>query len=75
MSNRNSFRSGQYVTWKWGKGTAEGKIEQRFEHEITRTLGGSEITRKASADNPAYLIKQDDGAEVLKSGSELEARG
>ncbi|MEN7538534.1 DUF2945 domain-containing protein [Aurantiacibacter flavus] len=75
MSNANSFRSGQYVTWSWGNGTGEGQIAERFECEVTRTLKGSEITRKGDADNPAYLIKQDDGSQVLKLGSEIEARG
>ena len=41
---------------------------------VTRTLQGSEITRKGSEDDPAYLIKQDDGDEVLKLGSEIEAQ-
>lgn len=69
MSNR--FGKGQKVAWNWGSGTATGKIAERFEREVTRKLKGSEITRKGSADNPAYLIKQDDGDEVLKLGSEL----
>ncbi|WP_435416962.1 DUF2945 domain-containing protein [Parerythrobacter aurantius] len=73
MSSSNSFRTGQNVTWKWGSGTAEGKIEERFEREVTRKLKGSEVTRKGDSENPAYLIKQDDGDKVLKLGSELSA--
>ncbi len=69
----NSFRTGQYVKWSWGDGTAEGQIKERFEREVTRTLKGSEVTRKGDSDNPAYLIKQEDGDEVLKLGSELKA--
>ncbi|MGB5643454.1 MAG: DUF2945 domain-containing protein, partial [Gammaproteobacteria bacterium] len=37
----------------------------------SKTLKGSEIVRNADADNPAYLIEQDDGDQVLKSDSEL----
>ncbi|RIV85725.1 DUF2945 domain-containing protein [Aurantiacibacter zhengii] len=74
MSNSNSFQSGQYVQWDWGNGTASGQIEDRFEREVTRTLQGSEITRNGEEDNPAYLIKQEDGDKVLKLGSELEAK-
>ncbi len=74
MSNPNSFQSDQYVQWDWGNGTAKGQIAERFEREVTRTLQGSEITRNGSEDNPAYLIKQDDGAKVLKLGSEIEAQ-
>ncbi len=75
MSNSNSFQTNQYVKWNWGNGEAEGQIQERFEREVSRTLKGTEVTRDGSADNPAYLIKQDDGAEVLKLGSELEAQG
>ncbi|WFL76258.1 DUF2945 domain-containing protein [Altererythrobacter arenosus] len=73
MSNSNSFQTNQYVKWSWGNGEGCGQISERFEREVTRTLEGSEVTRKGCADNPAYLIKQDDGAEVLKLGSELSA--
>lgn len=69
----NSFQTDQYVEWDWGQGTAEGQIAERFEREVTRTIDGTEVTRDGSEDNPAYLIKQDDGGEVLKLGSELRA--
>ena len=74
MSNSNSFRTDQYVQWNWGSGTAKGQIKDRFEREVTRTLKGSEVTRDGSEDNPAYLIRQEDGDEVLKLGSELQAQ-
>ena len=74
MSNSNSYQSNQYVQWDWGNGTAKGQIKERFEREVTRTLQGSEITKNGTEDNPAYLIKQDDGDEVLKLGSEIEAQ-
>ena len=72
MSNSNSYRTGQYVKWNWGNGEGCGKIEERFEREVERTLQGSKVTKKGDEDNPAYLIKQDDGDEVLKLGSELK---
>lgn len=74
MSNSNSFQSDQYVQWDWGNGTAKGQIVERFEREVTRTLQGSEVTKNGTDDNPAYLIRQDDGDEVLKLGSEIEAQ-
>lgn len=73
MANDNSFQTGQYVKWNWGSGTGRGQIAERFEREVTRTLAGSEITKKGDEDNPAYLIKQDDGDTVLKRGSEIDA--
>ena len=74
MSNSNSFQTNQYVKWDWGNGTAKGQIKERFEREVTRTLQGTEVTKKGVEDNPAYLIKQEDGDEVLKRGSEIEAQ-
>lgn len=74
MSNANSFQTDQYVKWDWGDGTAKGQIKERFEREVTRTLQGSEVTRNGDSENPAYLIRQDDGSEVLKRGSELQNR-
>ncbi|WP_066555357.1 DUF2945 domain-containing protein [Croceicoccus bisphenolivorans] len=73
MMADNKFRKDQHVKWSWGNGTATGQISERFEREVERTLKGSTITRNGSADNPAYLIRQEDGDEVLKLGSELEA--
>lgn len=67
----NKFSKGSTVKWHFGSGTATGKVEERFEEDVTRKIKGSEITRHGSKDNPAYLIKQDDGDKVLKLGSEL----
>lgn len=72
MSNSNSIRTDQYVKWNWGNGEGCGQVKERFEREVTRTLKGSEITKDGTQDNPAYLIRQDDGDEVLKRGSELQ---
>ncbi|WP_226634418.1 DUF2945 domain-containing protein [Novosphingobium profundi] len=66
------FDKGTCVRWNWGEGSATGTVTERFESRVTRTIKGSEIVRNASADNPAYLIEQEDGAQVLKSASELE---
>ena len=66
------IRKGTEVEWKWGKGTAEGKVEKRFTTKHTETVKGHKITRDASKDDPAYLIKQDNGQKVLKSDSEVE---
>ena len=71
MSNSNSYQTSEYVKWEWGNGEGKGQIKERFEREVTRTLQGSEVTKDGDSDNPAYLIKQEDGDEVLKRGSEL----
>lgn len=68
----NSFREGSEVQWNWGSGTATGKIVERFEREVSRTIKGKRIRRKGDSENPAYVICQDDGSKVLKRGSELK---
>ena len=71
----DTFRKGQKVTWAWGEGTATGTITERYTRKVTRTIKGSQITRNGDKDNPAYLIEQEDGDEVLKLASELKAAG
>ena len=66
-----AFRNGTNVEWDWGKGTATGKIVETYHQKVTLTLKGSEITRNASDEEPAYRIAQDDGDEVLKSATEI----
>lgn len=65
------YGSGTEVSWEWGQGTARGKIAERFTEKVSRTIKGNEVTRKASESEPAYLIEQEDGSEVLKSHSEV----
>ena len=64
-----TYQTGTKVEWDWGNGTGTGKIVKKYTQKITLKLQGSEVTRKASDDEPAYKIEQDDGSEVLKSGS------
>lgn len=70
-ANGNDFKSGSRVSWSWGSGTAHGKVIDRFERRVQRTIKGSKIVRKGTPDNPAYLIEQDDGDRALKRRSEL----
>ncbi|CAM3214374.1 DUF2945 domain-containing protein [Paracoccus nototheniae] len=65
------LRKGTKVAWDWAGHTASGKITQIFTRDVERTIKGSTITRKASASDPAYLIEQTDGDQVLKGRSEL----
>lgn len=67
----DDIRVGDHVSWSWGQGTGTGKVAERFTAKVTRQIKGSEITRNASDDEPAYLIEQEDGDRVLKSASEL----
>ena len=67
-----SYETGDKVKWKWGEGYGEGKITERFNEKVARTIEGTEVTRNASDEEPAYLIEQDDGSRVLKSHSEIQ---
>ena len=62
---------GDHVTWKWGSGTAKGVIKQIYHERVSKTLKDTEVVRDADKSNPAYLIEQDDGDQVLKSDSEV----
>ncbi|OYW51958.1 MAG: DUF2945 domain-containing protein [Rhodobacterales bacterium 17-64-5] len=66
-----AFSKGDTVEWLWGSGTGEGVIDEVFTEKVTRTIKGKDITRNATKDEPAYLIRQKDGDTVIKSASEL----
>ena len=66
-----TLQKGTRVRWNWAGSHAEGKIIERFTEKVTRKIKGKEITREASQEEPAFLIEQEDGDQVLKSASEL----
>jgi hypothetical protein len=66
------MNKGDKVRWTWGQGEATGTIEDIFERRVTRRIKGKSITRNGSPDQPAILIRQDDGDRVLKLQSEVE---
>lgn len=65
------IRKGTDVEWKWGAGTAQGKVTAVHHQRVERTIKGEKIVRDGSADDPAVEIEQDDGTRVLKLRSEL----
>ncbi|MFV8224646.1 DUF2945 domain-containing protein [Christiangramia aquimixticola] len=66
------IREGSEVEWNWGNGKAKGKVVSTFAKEVSKEIKGSTITRKGEKGNKALLIKQEDGAEVLKLESEVD---
>ena len=68
---QQQIRTGSPVSWDWCSGTAEGKVQEIYRKKITKKIKGSEVTRNGTEDNPAYLIEQEDGTEVLKLRNEL----
>jgi hypothetical protein len=76
VSDKKKFmKKGDKVHWNWGKSQAEGKIVEKSEKTIKKKIKGTEVTRKGSKQEPSYVIKQENGNEVIKSESELEAGG
>ena len=65
-------RVGTEVRWSWGNGHAQGTVREIHRESITRSSKGERITRNGSAEDPAYVIEQDDGTVVLKLRSETE---
>ena len=66
------IKVGTVVKWKWGSATAKGKVIEVFIKDITKTIKGAKITRKATPENKAFFIEQEDGDKVLKSATEIE---
>jgi hypothetical protein len=64
-------KKGATVSWKWGQGEPSGQVEEVFFEPVEKTIKGTLVKRNASQDNPAYLIKEDNGNIVLKLHSEL----
>ena len=65
------IRTGTKVQWTHGGNSATGKVEEIFHEKVTRSCQGTDVTREASDDSPAYLIEQEDGSRVLKGQSEV----
>ncbi|MGC1204633.1 MAG: DUF2945 domain-containing protein [Flavobacteriaceae bacterium] len=66
------IKKGTEVTWKWGNGTAKGKVKETYTKKVIKMLKGNEVTRNGEEGNKALYIQQEDGDYVLKSESEVE---
>ncbi len=66
------IREGTEVKWKWGKGTASGKVVESYTHRVTKNIDGKNFVRNGSQSDKALLIQQEDGQEVLKLESEVD---
>tara|TARA_R100000935_G_scaffold1439_1_gene4581 strand:+ start:138748 stop:138960 length:213 start_codon:yes stop_codon:yes gene_type:complete len=65
------IKEGTKVQWKWGSGTATGKVIKTYTAEVTKTIKGTEITRNGENNNKALYIEQEDGDKVLKLENEV----
>jgi len=69
------MKKGETVHWNFGKGEAEGKIENKHTEAVKKSIKGVSVKRNASKEEPAYEIKMDKGKKVIKSESELKKGG
>lgn len=67
----NNYSNGSHVTWKCEEGKAVGKIIASYDFVVSRAINGQKVTRNGTPEDPAYLIVQEDGSEVLKLHSEI----
>ncbi len=65
------IREGSTVKWKWGNGTAQGKVIETYTKTIEKTIEGNTVTRNGEKGNKALYIKTDDDKHVLKLESEV----
>ncbi|MBT0608524.1 hypervirulence associated TUDOR domain-containing protein [Aequorivita echinoideorum] len=66
------IRKGSKVSWKWGDGTAQGKVIKTYTEEVSKTIKGNKVTRKGEKGNRALYIEQEDGDKVLKLEDEVK---
>lgn len=72
LNSKGSYGKGAKVFWKWGRGKVKGIVKEVYFYTIEKEIKGNRIKRKASAENPAYFIKEDNKDKyVLKLHSEL----
>jgi hypothetical protein len=66
-----AFGTGEKVQWNWGNGTGEAEVKEVHTERVEREIAGTNQVRNGTDDNPAYVLEQADGREVLKLHSEL----
>lgn len=74
MAAETKVKTGDDVTYKWGRGTVAGEVTEVHTQDVEKTIEGSTLKRKASKEKPAVEIETDKGQTVLKSTSEIEKR-
>ena len=74
MTARAKVKTGDDVTYKWGKGTVSGEVTEVHTKDVEKTIKGNIVKREASKDEPAVEIKTAKGKTVLKSVSDVSVK-
>lgn len=64
------LKKGDEVTWKYGKGTGKGVLDEVHTDDVEKTVQGTTVKRKGSDEEPALVIKQGK-KKIVKSASEV----
>lgn len=64
------LNKGDDVSWKYGKGKAEGTVAEVHTTDVEKTVQGTRVKRKGSPQEPALVLKQGD-KKIVKSASEV----
>lgn len=74
MTGRAKVKTGDDVSYKWGKGTVSGEVTKVHTRDVEKTIKGNPVKREASKDEPAVEIRTAKGKTVLKSTSEVSVK-
>ena len=74
MTAKATVKTGDDVTYTWGKGTVSGAVTKVHTTDVEKTIKGNTVKREASKDEPAVEIKTAKGKTVLKSVSEVSVK-
>jgi len=65
-----TVKKGDQVEWNYAGHKAEGMVLEVHKEDVTKTVQGTTVKRKGSAEEPALVLKQDK-KKIVKSASEV----
>ena len=66
------MKAGDQVGWQWGKGIATGEVLEVRSERTQVESKGKLISRNGTSDDPAVIIRSDNGSTVLKLAHEIQ---
>lgn len=69
------LHKGATVTWPWGLGVAKGKVREIHPGVVRQSVRGETVICEGTPEDPAVVVEQADGSEVVKLASELNVTG
>lgn len=71
MKEKN-MKPGDHVAWKWGNGLAKGRVVSVHNEPTMLSTNGKNVRRIGTKNNPAIIIENKSGGDVLKLMSEVQ---